>query len=69
LKKRDREVKECERAHSAAGGGIAGQPNYKYATGPNGKQYAIAGEARINTMPVRALPLRGEAPEKKREEI
>jgi hypothetical protein len=56
LKQRDREVKEHERAHSAAGGGIAGQPNYKYATGPDGKQYAVAGEVRINTSPVRGNP-------------
>lgn len=56
LKQRDREVKEHERAHSAAGGGIAGQPNYKYATGPDGKQYAVAGEVRINTTAVRGNP-------------
>lgn len=56
LKQRDREVKEHERAHAAAGGGIAGQPNYQYATGPDGNQYAVAGEVRINTTPVRGNP-------------
>lgn len=56
LKQRDREVKEHERAHAAAGGGIAGQPNYKYATGPDGNQYAVAGEVRIDTSPVRGNP-------------
>ncbi|MBT5110621.1 MAG: hypothetical protein HOM25_18220 [Rhodospirillaceae bacterium] len=56
LKQRDREVKEHERAHAAAGGGIAGQPNYKYATGPDGNQYAVSGEVRIDTSPVRGNP-------------
>ena len=56
LKQRDREVKEHERAHAAAGGGIAGQPNYKYVTGPDGNQYAVSGEVRINTTPVRGNP-------------
>lgn len=53
LKQRDREVKEHERAHAAAGGGIAGQPSYKFTTGPDGKQYAVAGEVQIDTSAVR----------------
>ena len=56
MKQRNHEVKERERAHSAASGGIWGQPNYKYVTGLNGKRYTIAGEVRINTTPVRGNP-------------
>jgi hypothetical protein len=56
LKQRDREVKEHERAHAAAGSGIAGQPSFKFTTGPDGKQYAVAGEVQIDTSPVRGNP-------------
>jgi len=56
LKQRDREVKEHERAHASVGGGIAGQPTFKFTTGPDGKQYAVAGEVQIDTSAVRGNP-------------
>lgn len=52
LKERDREVRQHERAHAAAGGQHAGQPTYKFVTGPDGKQYAVSGEVKIDTSPV-----------------
>ncbi len=52
LKTRDREVRQHERAHMAAGGPyITGGPTYTYQTGPDGKRYAIAGEVHIDTSP------------------
>jgi len=42
LKQRDAEVRAHEQAHAAAG---AGNVNYTYQTGPDGKQYAIGGSA------------------------
>ena len=56
LRQRDREVKEHEQAHASVGGGIAGQPSFKFTTGPDGKQYAVAGEVQIDTSPVRGNP-------------
>ncbi len=54
LKTRDREVKQHERAHMAAGGPyITGAPTYTYQTGPDGKRYAIGGEVHIDTSPER----------------
>ena len=45
LKERDREVKAHEQAHlSAAGNLAAGSPKFKYQKGPDGQQYAVAGE-------------------------
>ena len=53
LKKIDREVKNHEQAHKAAGGDlIMGAANYSYKTGPDGKFYAVAGEVQIDTSPV-----------------
>jgi len=34
-------------AHQAAGGGFAGAPSYKKVKGPDGKEYAVAGEVPI----------------------
>jgi hypothetical protein len=45
LQKRDREVKAHEMAHVSAG---ASSPTYEYETGPDGRQYAIGGEAQID---------------------
>ncbi len=54
LKTRDREVKQHERAHMAAGGPyITGGPTYTYQIGPDGKRYAIGGEVHIDTSPER----------------
>jgi hypothetical protein len=49
LKKRDLEVKAHEQAHMAAGGGIVqGGATYQYINGPDGKQYAVGGEVKID---------------------
>lgn len=53
LKQRDREVRQHEQAHVAAGGGhIRSGPNYQYQTGPDGRRYAVGGEVQIDTSAV-----------------
>lgn len=52
LKKRDREVRDHENAHTRAGGAYASQPSYSYQTGPDGKRYAVGGEVQIDASPV-----------------
>lgn len=47
LKKRDIEVRAHERAHAAAGGHMAGAPNYQFETGPDGQKYAVSGDVAI----------------------
>jgi hypothetical protein len=50
LKKRDSEVRTHEQAHVAAAGQYAsGGINLEYETGPDGKQYAVAGSVSIDT--------------------
>ncbi len=49
LKKRDREVRQHEQAHARAAGPYGGQPQYQYERGPDGKQYAVSGEVKIDT--------------------
>lgn len=57
LKRRDREVKAHEAAHVAAGGQyVRGAPAYQYKKGPDGRQYAVAGEVSIDTSPVSGNP-------------
>ena len=56
LKKRDREVRRHEQAHANSGGPYAGQPSYEYVTGPDGKQYAVAGHVSIDTGSVAGNP-------------
>ena len=52
LKARDAEVRQHEQAHLAAAGGLAiSSPSYTYQRGPNGVNYAIGGEVRIDTSP------------------
>ncbi len=52
LKQVDREVRAHEQAHlSRAGAYAAGAPSFTYTTGPDGKQYAVAGEVKIDTSP------------------
>lgn len=51
LKARDREVRNHERAHKAAGGQYAGAISYVYQTGPDGKQYAVGGSVPIDASP------------------
>lgn len=54
LKRRDAEVKAHEQAHMAAGGGVVqGGASYQYETGPDGKNYAVGGEVKIDTSPER----------------
>ncbi len=53
LKKIDREVRAHEQAHKSAAGPYArGGASYQYKTGPDGKQYAVAGEVKIDTSEV-----------------
>jgi hypothetical protein len=48
LKLRDQEVRIHEAAHAAVGGQHAGTPTLEYATGPDGKRYAVAGAVIID---------------------
>lgn len=57
LQLRDREVRQHEAAHQAAAGGHArGGAQFEYETGPDGRQYAVAGEVRIDTAEVAGDP-------------
>ena len=52
LKRIDAEVRAHEQAHITVGRGlITSGPNYQYTYGPDGKQYAVAGEVGIDTSP------------------
>lgn len=54
LQQIDRDVRAHEQAHIAAGHGVVTSgPNYTYTYGPDGKQYAVAGEVGIDTAPER----------------
>lgn len=44
----DRQVRAHEQAHQAAGAGLAGGASYQYRRGPDGRQYAVAGEVAIS---------------------
>lgn len=48
LQARDREVRAHEQAHAAVGGEYAGAPSYEFESGPDGRQYAVAGEVSID---------------------
>lgn len=52
----DREVRNHERAHAAVGGQYAGSPRYVYEKGPDGVNYAVAGEVPISTGVVNGNP-------------
>ncbi len=56
LAARDREVRAHEQAHVAVGGQHAGTASYTYERGPDGRQYAVAGEVPISTSPVSGDP-------------
>lgn len=58
LKARDREVRSHEAAHAATGQGYAGSPQFEYARGPDGVQYAVGGHVSID---VSAVPDNPEA--------
>ena len=50
LQDRDREVRQHEQAHVAAGGQyVRGGASYQYENGPDGKRYAVGGEVSIDT--------------------
>jgi len=51
LKQRDRQVRQHEQAHMAAGAGLTGGASYSYQVGPDGKRYVIGGEVSIDVSP------------------
>lgn len=54
LKETDRQVRNHEQAHMAAGGGLVrGGASYTYEKGPDGQSYAVAGEVSIDASPGR----------------
>ncbi len=54
----DREVRNREQAHTAVGGQYAGAPSYEYERGPDGVNYAVAGEVPISTSAINGDPER-----------
>lgn len=56
LKARDQEVRAHENAHKTAGGGYVGNISYTTQTGPDGREYAIGGEAQIDASPIPGKP-------------
>lgn len=57
LEARDREVRAHEQAHLGAAGNLAlGGANFTYATGPDGKRYAIGGEVNIDISEIAGDP-------------
>ena len=57
LKQRDREVRQHEQAHVAAGGSyVRGGASFSYQRGPDGKQYAVGGEVQIDTSEIPGDP-------------
>ena len=57
LKQTDREVRAHEQAHVMAGGSLVrGAASFGYATGSDGRLYAVSGEVSIDSSPVRDDP-------------
>ncbi|MBI5942825.1 MAG: hypothetical protein HY864_00525 [Chloroflexi bacterium] len=57
LKRTDREVRAHEQAHVIAGGNLVrGAASFGYATGPDGRLYAVSGEVSIDSSPVQDDP-------------
>jgi len=52
LKETDAKVRAHEQAHKSVAGGYAGAIQYETVTGPDGQQYAVAGEVPIDTSPI-----------------
>lgn len=52
LKQRDQEVRQHEQAHKTVGGSYAGAIQYETTTGPDGREYVVAGEVDIDVSPV-----------------
>jgi len=54
MRRRDGEVRRHEQAHQSAGGGLVTRgASYRYARGPDGQRYAVAGDVRIDASPAR----------------
>lgn len=53
LQRADTSVRQHEAAHQAAGGPYAGGASFTYTRGPDGKNYATAGEVPVDTSPER----------------
>lgn len=56
LAARDREVRQHEMAHQAAGGGHTGAASYTFERGPDGRLYAVGGEVSVDTSAVGGDP-------------
>lgn len=56
LKQIDAEVRAHEAAHKTAGGPVAGNVTFQTVTGPDGREYAVAGEVEIDASPVANNP-------------
>lgn len=56
LQQTDREVRAHESAHKTAGGPYAGVVSFTTVTGPDGREYAVAGEVDIDASPVPGNP-------------
>ena len=56
LKALDQEVRAHEAAHQAAGGQHAGAVSFTYERGPDGVNYAVAGEVSVDVSPVSGDP-------------
>ena len=56
LRARDQEVRVHEAAHAAVGGRYAGSPSLQFTRGPDGINYATAGEVSISTGKVSGNP-------------
>ena len=56
LRARDQEVRVHEAAHAAVGGRYAGSPSLQFTRGPDGVNYATAGEVSISTGKVSGDP-------------
>jgi len=56
LRARDQEVRVHEAAHAAVGGRYAGSPSLQFTRGPDGVNYATAGEVSISTGKVSGNP-------------
>ena len=51
LRQIERKVREHEAAHMADGSGLAGGAHFDYVRGPDGRQYAVSGEVKIDVSP------------------
>lgn len=56
LADRDREVRAHEQAHQSVGGQHAGAMSFSYERGPDGQNYAVAGEVSIDTSDIPGNP-------------